>query len=59
MEKVGMLIRPYEPFFSNQIPKGTECLIVGDNDDIYTVKFPNVVGYSGTFRIKKSYVKIC
>ena len=54
----GVLKSPYEPFYNNGLPKGTPCDIVNEDEDRYVVKFPGVVGYSGSFGIKKSQVEI-
>ena len=51
------LIRPFEPFHGTVLPIGTKCQIVGEEDDRNIVKFPDSVGFSGSYHIKKSYVK--
>jgi len=53
----GILTRPYEAFYGCPLSIGTVCEIMADHEDTYRVKFPNQVGYSGTFSIKKVYVK--
>jgi len=54
----GELSRPFEPFYSNRLPVGTPCDIINEDEDRYIVKFPGVVGYSGSFHIKKSSVNV-
>lgn len=57
-ETIGILKGPYEPFYNNPVPKGTECVITSEDEDRYVVKFPGLVGYSGSFHIKKSAVEL-
>jgi hypothetical protein len=54
----GKLKIPFEPFYRNSLPIGTPCEVVSEDEDRYVVKFPGVVGYSGSFHIKKTYVSI-
>ena len=54
----GKLVIPFEPFYNNPLPIGTECEIVDDDGERYTVKFPGTVGHSGTYHIQKHYVEI-
>ena len=54
----GKLKIPFEPFYNNGLPIGTECEIVSEDEDRYVVKFPGRVGYSGSFHIKKTYVEL-
>lgn len=49
---------PYEAFHTNVLPVGTECIITNEEENRYAVKFPGVIGYSGTFHVKKSYVRM-
>lgn len=53
----GVLTQPYEAFHGNRMPTGTECVITNEEENRYLVKFPGVMGHSGTYGIKKSYVK--
>ena len=53
----GVLVRPYEPFYGSPLPIGTEVEITNETEETYTVKFPGRVGYSGSYSIKKVYVK--
>lgn len=52
----AVLSIPYEAFYKNVLPIGMECVITNEEENRYVVKFPGVVGYSGTFHVKKSYV---
>lgn len=54
----GVLIRPFEAFYNSPVPVGTKCEITNEEEDRYAVKFPGLVGYSGSFHIKKIYVEI-
>jgi hypothetical protein len=53
----GVLIRPFEAFYGACLPVDTIVAIISEDDDKYTVRFPNQVGYTGTHRIKKTYVR--
>jgi hypothetical protein len=45
---------PYSPFSQiYPLPVGTKCIITSEEADRYAVKFPDVIGYSGTFHVKK------
>lgn len=48
---------PFQPFYNTPLPIGAGCEIISKDDETYTVKFPGVVGFSGSYRIKKTYVK--
>jgi len=54
----AVLSVPYEAFYKSTLPIGTECVITNEEEDRYAVKFPGVVGYSGTYHAKKSYVRL-
>jgi hypothetical protein len=54
----GALVIPFEPFYNNPVPIGTECEITNEEEDRYVVKFPGLVGHSGSFHIKKTYVEM-
>jgi hypothetical protein len=54
----AVLIRPFEAFFGNCLPVGVACIITAEHTDTYNVKFPDVIGYSGTHSIKKCCVSI-
>jgi hypothetical protein len=54
----GKLVIPFEPFYNNPIPIGTECEIVEVESERYVVKFPNTVGRAGTYHIKQHYVEL-
>lgn len=56
--KDGILIRPYEAFYNNSLMVGTACIITNEEEERYHVKFSGLVGYSGSFSIKKSYVAL-
>lgn len=48
---------PFMPFLSIiPLPIGTKCIITNEETDRYAVKFPDVIGYSGTFHVKKYQV---
>lgn len=53
----GKLIIPFEPFYGNPLPIGTACEIVEEDGDRCIVKFPGVVGYSGSHHIKSTYIE--
>ena len=55
--KAGVLTIPFEPFYGSPLPVGTSCEITGEDEDRYVVKFPGAVGYAGTHRIKRIYVR--
>jgi hypothetical protein len=48
---------PFGPFYQlYPLPIGTKCVITNEEADRYAVKFPDVIGYSGTFHVKKYQV---
>ena len=55
--KEGVLTQPYEAFHNNRLPVDTKCVITNEEENRCLVKFPGIIGYSGTYGIKKSYVK--
>jgi hypothetical protein len=55
-ERVGELKVPFTPFYNSTLPIGTKCIICNDDEDRFIIKFPEKVGYSGSYRIKKTYV---
>jgi hypothetical protein len=57
-EITGSLIRHYSAFHNNSIPIGTPCVVTSEGEETYTVKFPTVISYAGSFSIKKIYVKL-
>ena len=52
----GVLTIPFQPFYSDPLPIGTLCDIVEDDGDRYIVKFPDAVGFSGTYHIQHHYI---
>ena len=55
-EIAGILTITYEAFYLSKLPIGTTCVITNESNEKYTVRFPDVIGYSGTFQIKKTGV---
>ncbi len=53
----GVLTIPFQPFYSDPLPIGTEVEIISEEESTYTVKFPGKVGFSGSFRIQRPLVK--
>lgn len=54
----AVLSIPYEAFYKSILPIGMECVVTSEEENRYAVKFPGVVGYSGTFHVKKSRVTL-
>ena len=53
----GELTIPFNPFYNSPLPIGTKCIISSEEDERYVIKFPDRVGCSGTYHIKKTYVR--
>ena len=51
----GVLTKPFEPFYGSPLAPGTECDIMGADNDCYVVSF-FVIGYAGTVRIRKNFI---